>query len=80
MKLRKELQKFAELQEGVLRAHDKTKGNKGWKDIYYTELFRLLKDEVQELEEALTNGDRINVCHECVDVANFAMMISDNNS
>ena len=76
MKLRKELQKFVQLQERILQDNDH---KSGWADISNSELLSLLKVEVEELEEVLIDGYSDFIDHECADIANYAMMIADNN-
>jgi hypothetical protein len=78
--------RFAQLMEKKLRANDH---KDGWEDCPDESLMRMLRDEVEELEEALhiscphcgremkpAFGE--NVLSETADVANFAMMIADN--
>jgi NTP pyrophosphatase (non-canonical NTP hydrolase) len=48
-----------------------------WSTVDQAYLIKRLKEEVKELEEALKFG--LDVSGECADVANFAMMISDNH-
>lgn len=51
----------------------------GWKDASPDALFTRLKEEVVELDEALiAEAPSLDIIDECVDVANFAMMIADN--
>lgn len=82
MKLREEVQWFAEKMETVLRKHDKTKGD-SWKDTDFEDLHNGLIYEADELySEAMIRSDNPkppneNVVKECVDVANFAMFIAD---
>ncbi len=86
MKLRPEVQVFAEGMEQILQANTH-KGD--WKDSAKWYLLRRLKDEVEELEKALSlfsfSCKVINITEvkklvkkEAFDVANFAMMIADN--
>ena len=76
LKIRKEVQKFAEEMERVLRANDH-KG--GWKDMSDEQIYHRIKEELQELEEtSITNIFTWNAKKECVDVANFCMMLFDN--
>ncbi|MBN2257841.1 MAG: hypothetical protein JW704_08450, partial [Anaerolineaceae bacterium] len=65
--IRPALLKFAELMEEKLRANDH-KG--GWDDETTTYLFKRLKEEVGELEEALKMRSVYEIRHECVDAAN----------
>lgn len=77
VQLRPQVRRFAKLMELRLRANDH-KG--GWQDDSMRALFRRLKEECDELDEAITyrvsRGEK-NVGHEAADVANFAMMITD---
>lgn len=77
LKLRPQVRRFAELMELQLRANDH-KG--GWQDDSMSALFRRLKEECDELGEAImyrvSRGEK-NVGREAADVANFAMMITD---
>ena len=77
MKLRIELLKFAEFQEKVLRDND-NKG--GWVGCDTDELIMRLEQEVLELKHVATKyaTSKEQVTLECADIANFAMMIADN--
>lgn len=66
---------FAQVMETKLRKSD-SKG--GWKDCNAVYLVKRLKQELQELEEALAVGSSQEIAREAADVANFAMMIADN--
>lgn len=73
--LRPELKTFAEVMEIYLRLNDP---NGGWKDESLEYLFNRLEDEVSEMRTALSNPDfPEGIQTECVDIANFAMMIFD---
>lgn len=53
----------------------------GWKQSDFRFLFRRLCDETIELDKALFADRKITrkqIIKECIDVANFAMMIADN--
>ena len=50
----------------------------GWENCVDSELFDLLLEEKNELEEALESLNPYDIIGECADVANFAMMIADN--
>lgn len=84
MKIRKEVKWFADEMEKVLKEND-FKG--GWSDNYCDEFYLRdeLKNEVKELSKELGRiGDtsprsKESIIKECVDVANFAMMIADRN-
>ncbi len=73
--IRSEVKTFAEFMEVSLKLND-YKG--GWRNKTPDWLMSRLKDEVQDLQAALDfalyNEEKIG---ECVDVANYAMMIAD---
>ena len=50
----------------------------GWKECPISYLMHRLEQEVIELKESLLDQDEEDVSNEAADVANFAMMISDN--
>jgi NTP pyrophosphatase (non-canonical NTP hydrolase) len=69
--------KFALEMEKKL-AKNRHKGNaENWQMAGAKILFRLLRDEVDELAEALDHCVPEDSIKECADVANFAMMIAD---
>ena len=75
MKRRDEVVWFSDQMERVLRQND-YKG--GWKTAFEVVLLERLRLEVDELHESIyrpTSGS--DVVKECVDVANYAMMIAD---
>lgn len=74
---RKEIMWFSRQMEIVLRNND-FKG--GWKHCSHRYLLASLDQERDELMLALNNPRSINedVINECVDIANFAMMIAEN--
>jgi NTP pyrophosphatase (non-canonical NTP hydrolase) len=49
-----------------------------WKALSVEALCSRMEEEVKELREAIKGGDRKAVVLEAADVANFAMMIADN--
>lgn len=49
-----------------------------WKHVPESHLFKGLKKEVDELEDAMHIGDINSIVNECADIANYAMMIADN--
>lgn len=69
---RAEVQAFAILMERKLRANDH---KSHWSGCTLTYLLQRLDDEVAELRAA--KYSRARRAEECVDVANFAMMIAD---
>ena len=75
MKLRAEVQWFAEEMERTLRRHD---DRPGWKDETQPWLLDRLREEVEELAKILHFGTPARrILREATDVANFAMMIAD---
>lgn len=84
MKIRPEVQRFAELMEKVLRQND-YKGD-GHKGLPLDTCMDRLSDEIRELERAagqfyedpnvpMGEEDRKKIITEAVDVANFCMML-----
>lgn len=71
--IRAEVQAFAQDMERKLSANDH---KQHWSTIPQDKLLRRLKQELRELERAMKKGK--NVVEEAADVANFAMMIADN--
>lgn len=63
---------FAKQMEDSLRRNDH---KSGWSDIKSQDLINRIFDELDELVEANNQSDRIQ---ESIDVANFAMMVADN--
>ena len=54
----------------------------GWKHLSNKHLLKRLRQEVIELEKILESKDSVapqDIAYECADIANFAMMIFDNN-
>lgn len=74
IELRPEVKIFAELMEYRLRRHDDWPG---WQGMPYAFLMKRLREEIQELSEALGISNAA-IIQEATDVANFAMMIADN--
>ena len=76
--LRKELDIFSTAMEQKLRANDDIK--QPWRYSPNSYLLDRLKEETKELEDALINGFSENIKEECTDVANFCMMLFDNQT
>jgi len=74
-KLRKEVRWFADRMEAKLRANDH-KG--GWAKGYAEYFLCKMNEEFKELLEALESGNYEAGISECVDLANYAMMLADN--
>ena len=75
--LRSSVRKFAEAMELVLQKNDH-KG--GWGEMYIDTLFERLKTEVGELQRCFDKQyDNEGIAKESIDVANFAMMLWENN-
>lgn len=68
MKIRKEIQEFAEQMERVMQKHDIRKGN-SWKRMSVDELTRLLAVKYVET----TKGTPVR--NEYIDVANYCMLL-----
>lgn len=50
-----------------------------WNTITDEQLFQRIRDELLELQEAVClGGSSEQIIHECVDTANFCMMLADN--
>lgn len=57
-------------------AVSKRKG-RTWRDAEIEQLFKLLRHEVDELEEAISLGNTIEIMLEAADIGNYAMFIAD---
>lgn len=75
MKVRHQIKVFASIMEHKLSLNDH-KGNFEEQDT--KRLLRLLKDEVEELEEAIEEGDYFHILTEAADVANYACILAWN--
>jgi NTP pyrophosphatase (non-canonical NTP hydrolase) len=73
--MRKEVETFAHAMEYKLGLNDH-KG--GWEDMSNDDLFAKLRGEVDELQQAIEEGNYINILLEAADVANYALMIAWN--
>ena len=73
--MRPEVLEFAHLMEKKLRQYDAIRGD-NWKNEPPEWLFSRLQDEVKELLHAVMTNNKHHMLIECVDVANFAMMIT----
>lgn len=72
--VRKEVVQFSKRME-IKLVENEWKG--GWRGKSPIERLRLLRLEVEELEDALNCGTPEDVINEAADVGNFAMMIAD---
>lgn len=73
---RPEVQWFARRMEKKLRANDH---KQHWSKLHANYLLDYLNEEVQELQNAIQNGEPIeNIIDEAADVANICLMIADN--
>ena len=76
VQIRPEVRAFAQSMEEVLRKNDH-KG--GWHNMSFAELVGCIAKENAELVRAFNSHPTANywrdICHEAVDIANFAMMI-----
>ena len=70
---------FAEAMECKLKTKDTEHGKTGWLDTScnINHLLERLIEEVDEAKDALNDCNSEALSKECVDIANFAMMISD---
>lgn len=73
--MRPELKMFAQYMEHKLKLNDH-KG--GWEQTSIPVLFKRLREELHELEQAISTEPELNIMMEAADVANFAMMIAWN--
>lgn len=83
--LRPDVEAFAQMMEFNLMAHDQDRGKRGWEGCDPLWLLRRLRDEVDELECALSYSIAPtpekparpgSVRREAADVGNFAMMLA----
>jgi hypothetical protein len=80
--MREPVRWFAGEMEKKLKANDH-KG--GWSSLWFDDLWELLGQELDELENAIAESDADDpvtneeLISECADIANFAMMIADNS-
>lgn len=58
-------------------ASNKHRGKRNWQDLPITDLLRMLKNEVTELEEAIKSGNQVEILLEAADVGNFSMMVAN---
>jgi len=77
--MRVALEQFAEAMEKKLKTKDDEHGEDGWLDTHTTinMLLVRLHNEVREAQRAYEECNPNNLADECVDIANFAMMIRD---
>lgn len=76
--MRPALQAFADAMEAKLRKNDAAKGVYGWQDMAPSEIRDRIHDELAELDAAVDCLALERMLDECVDIANFAMMLHDN--
>lgn len=70
----KELKQFIDAMRYKLKKNE----HKGkWEDLNLSTAISRLKDELLELEEAISRGSEIEIILEAADVANFAMMVAN---
>lgn len=67
------------MREAMLRKLDRNRGKLHWRDSEVTDAYLMgrLRQEVDELEEAVRSGSTSATWGEAADVANFAAMLSD---
>lgn len=72
--LRPDLQRFFDAMIYKLR-RNKHKGR--WEGLNLDQTFRMLEQEIVELNEALKEGSSMEILFEAADAANFAMIIAN---
>ena len=78
MMARRPITRFNKRMEAALKRND-GKGRRGWRGWSSRSLYYLLSKEMIELCTAIAIDDNTEkIQKECADIANFAMMISDN--
>ncbi len=81
MRIAKLINDFNNIMLGKLEAN---RHKPGWTQETKHDLFKLLQNEMMELEKKLSLDDynspedKTGISKECADIANFAMMIHDN--
>ena len=77
--MRRAVQQFAADMEAKLKTKDEDRGDNEWLNSHTTinMLLACLDNEFREARNAYEECNPIELAGECVDVANFAMMISD---
>ena len=77
--MRVALEQFAQAMEEKLKTKDDEHGEDGWLNTHTTinMLLARLRNEVEEAQGAYEEYNPYNLADECVDIANFAMMIRD---
>lgn len=75
--MRAEIEIFANLMNDRMDLRHKKYGGDTWKKDSLQGLMNHLKDEIEELQDALDSDATDNIIEESVDVANMAMMIAD---
>lgn len=68
-----DIRRFVDAMVYKLKVHSK-KGR--WEDLPSIQALSLLKQEVEELEKAMAEGNMIETMLEAADVANFALIIA----
>jgi NTP pyrophosphatase (non-canonical NTP hydrolase) len=76
-KFRDEIDHFAQAMEYKLKRNDH-KG--GWEGADVSGLLDKLTEEVEELKEAIKNGNRYEITMEAADIANYSLMIAWNTT
>jgi hypothetical protein len=59
-----------------MRRNAEKKGN-SWEGMHETEIYDMLRREIDELEDSWNRGGRLDIIDELIDVANFCMMLRD---
>ena len=74
--MRESVKQFAEAMEKVLARNDH---KEGWEECTNLYLIQRMIEEASEVLQMLDAGELGDMAEEAIDVANFAMMIYDNN-
>lgn len=76
--LRPEVLRMAQGMERRLREYDETRGRTGWKQCNMAQLVDHLREEVNELIDAVIDeSGSVVVWAEAADIGNMAMMVAD---
>lgn len=77
--VRSAIGQFAHAMERKLKTRDDEHGESGWLNTHTTinMLLARLRNEAEEAQEAYEECNPNSLADECVDIANFAMMIRD---
>jgi hypothetical protein len=71
------VKQFADAMEIRLQEKDQEKGEEGWLDCDNDFLIACINEKLEDLEYMLSHNVKGNAQSDCVDIANFAMMLFD---